>query len=240
MAATAVTRRLGFCMAHPGQVVRDLALQVGEVDMVGIDQREMADAGAAQVQRHRRAEAAGADDERTRTQQTLLAFDADLVEQDVARITQQLRVVHRPSIPWWPAYHWRAMSTPPDTRFERWRDLVLASVPVLAAESAQRALEQLQGSALSNAVAGDRQHTGVLLPLLRPGPQGLAAALSAALRQQLREEFARVPSADAASRTRRRGADRPVDPGGRPADRRGHRGRARHPARRHRGRGRAA
>ena len=91
------------------------------------------------------------------------------------------------------------MSAPPDARFERWRDLVLASVPVLAAESAQRSLEQLQGSALSNAVAGDRQHTGVLLPLLRPGPQGLAAALSAALRQQLREEFARVPSADAAS-----------------------------------------
>ena len=91
------------------------------------------------------------------------------------------------------------MRTSPDARFERWRDLVLASVPVLAAESAQRALEQLQGSALSNAVAGDRQHTGVLLPLLRWGPQGLAAALSAALRQQLREEFTRVPSADAAS-----------------------------------------
>jgi len=88
------------------------------------------------------------------------------------------------------------MSTPPDARFERWRDLVLASVPALATESAQRALDQLQGSALSNAVAGDRQHTGVLLPLLRPGPQGLAAALSAALRQQLREEFARAPAAD--------------------------------------------
>ena len=89
------------------------------------------------------------------------------------------------------------MSTTPDARFERWRDLVLASVPMLASESTQRALEQLQGSAMSHAVAGDRQHTAALMPLLRPGPHGLAAALSAALRQQLREEFAREPGADA-------------------------------------------
>jgi len=97
------------------------------------------------------------------------------------------------------------MTTPNDPRFERWRDLVLSSVPVLASDAVQRALEQLQGSALSNAVAGDRQHTGALLPLLRPGPHGLAAAFSAALRQQLREEFARKlhdePGARAAAET---------------------------------------
>lgn len=92
------------------------------------------------------------------------------------------------------------MTTGTDPRFERWRDLVQASVPVLASQAAQRALEQLQGSALSNAVAGDRQHTAKLLPLLRPGPQGLAAALSAALRQQLREEFARQPLDESAPR----------------------------------------
>ena len=92
------------------------------------------------------------------------------------------------------------MTTAADPRFERWRDLVLASVPSLASEAAQRALEQLQGSALSNAVAGDRQHTASLLPLLRPGPQGLAAAFSAALRQQLREEFAREPQDESAAR----------------------------------------
>jgi hypothetical protein len=92
------------------------------------------------------------------------------------------------------------MTPTTDPRFERWRDLVLASVPGLASEAAQRALEQLQGSALSNAVAGDRQHTATLLPLLRPGPHGLAASFSAALRQQLREEFAREPFEDAAVR----------------------------------------
>jgi hypothetical protein len=88
------------------------------------------------------------------------------------------------------------MTPAADPTFERWRDLVLANVPVLASDAVQRALEQLQSSALSNAVAGDRQHTASLLPLLRPGPHGLAAALSVALRQQLREEFARLPHHD--------------------------------------------
>jgi hypothetical protein len=92
------------------------------------------------------------------------------------------------------------MTTGTDPRFERWRDLVLASVPALASEAAQRALEQLQSSALSNAVAGDRQHTASLLALLRPGPRGLAAAFSAALRQQLREEFARDPQTESGTR----------------------------------------
>jgi len=88
-----------------------------------------------------------------------------------------------------------------DPRLERWRDLVLASVPVLASEAAQRALERLRGSTLTLAVAGDRQHTASLMPWLRPGPQGLAAAFSAALRAQLREEFAREPHDATASRT---------------------------------------
>ena len=87
-----------------------------------------------------------------------------------------------------------------DPRFDRWRDLVLAGVPMLASEAAQRALEQLQSSALSNAVAGDRQHTASLLPVLRPGPQGLAAAFSAALRQQLRDEFGRRPEDESVPR----------------------------------------
>jgi hypothetical protein len=92
------------------------------------------------------------------------------------------------------------MTTTADPRFERWRDLVQAGVPVLASEAAQRALEQLQSPALSNAVAADRQHTGSLMPLLRPGPHGLAAAFSAALRQQLRDEFARAPHDESVAR----------------------------------------
>ena len=81
--------------------------------------------------------------------------------------------------------------TSADPRLQRWRDLVLAGVPALATEATQRALEQLQSPAHINAVAADRRHTATLLPLLQPGPRGLAAALSAALRQQLRDEFTR-------------------------------------------------
>ena len=77
-------RRVGLGRTHVGQPVRDLALQVGEIDLVGVDQRDAADAGAAEVQRHRRPQAAGTDHQRTRAQQALLALDADLVEQHVA------------------------------------------------------------------------------------------------------------------------------------------------------------
>jgi hypothetical protein len=52
--------------AHARAVVRDLALQVGQVHGVVVDQRDAADAGRAQVQRHRRAQPAGADDQRMR------------------------------------------------------------------------------------------------------------------------------------------------------------------------------
>jgi hypothetical protein len=58
--------RLGLGLADARAVVRDLALQVGEVDRVVVDQRDAADAGRAQVQRHRRAQAAGADDQGVR------------------------------------------------------------------------------------------------------------------------------------------------------------------------------
>ena len=110
---------------------------------------------------------------------------------------------------------------------------MLASVPALASDAAQRALEQLQGRALSNAVAGDRQHTASLLPLLRPGSRGLAAAFSAArCASNCARSSAREPQDESAARAdaAARGADRPADAGRRPADRRGHRGRARHPA----------
>ena len=59
-----------------------------------VDHRDAAHTGRAQVERHRRAQAAGADDEGMRVQQALLAFDADLVEHQVAGVAQQLLVVH--------------------------------------------------------------------------------------------------------------------------------------------------
>jgi hypothetical protein len=75
--------------------VRDLPLQVGEVDPVVVDDRDPADAGTAEEQQRRRPEPAGADDERMRGEELALALDADLVKQQVARVAQQVVVVHR-------------------------------------------------------------------------------------------------------------------------------------------------
>jgi hypothetical protein len=94
MAAHGLARRFGLGLAHARQVVGDLPLQVGHVDRVVVDQGDAADPRGAQVQRHRRAQAASADHQRMAVQQALLAFDTDGIEQDVAGIAQQLVVVH--------------------------------------------------------------------------------------------------------------------------------------------------
>src|SRR5690606_103495 len=73
----------------------DLALQVGRVDMVAVGNDDPADARCGEVQRRRRAEAAGADDQDGGFEQALLRLDADLVEQNVPAIAQELLVVHR-------------------------------------------------------------------------------------------------------------------------------------------------
>ena len=74
--------------------VKDLALQVGQVDRVVIDDGERPDARSRKVGQGCRAQAARADDKRMCFQQTRLPFDADLVEQDMAGVAQQLIVVH--------------------------------------------------------------------------------------------------------------------------------------------------
>jgi hypothetical protein len=65
--------------------VHDLALQVGEIDGVVIHQGDVAYPGRSQVHGRRRAQAAGTDHQGMALQQAGLAFDVDLVEQDVAR-----------------------------------------------------------------------------------------------------------------------------------------------------------
>ncbi|MNS93939.1 hypothetical protein D3C72_1281400 [compost metagenome] len=88
------TRRQHFRLAHTGRRVGDLALQIGQVDRVVIDEGQLADAAGGQVHGRRRAEPARADHQHMRIEQGLLAFDADLIKQDVARVAQQLVVVH--------------------------------------------------------------------------------------------------------------------------------------------------
>ena len=70
--------------------VDHLALQVREVDDVVVDDAERADAGRGEIQRGRRAEPAGAEQQDLRVEQLLLALDADLRDEHVARVAVAL------------------------------------------------------------------------------------------------------------------------------------------------------
>jgi hypothetical protein len=75
------------------RAIEDLALQVGEVDLVGVGDGEPADAGRGEVERSRAAEAARANDQGVRRSQPLLSFDSDFGEKDVAAVAEELLVV---------------------------------------------------------------------------------------------------------------------------------------------------
>jgi hypothetical protein len=75
--------------------VEDLALQVREIDLVGVGESQSSDAGGDEVERRRTAEAAGADDQRARGPQPLLSLDPDLGKKDVAAVAEELLVVQR-------------------------------------------------------------------------------------------------------------------------------------------------
>ena len=79
-----------FGHADPLGVVDHLALEVRQVDLVVVDDPERADAGGRQVQRRRRAEAAGAQQQHLGVEQLLLALDADLGDQQVAGVAVAL------------------------------------------------------------------------------------------------------------------------------------------------------
>jgi hypothetical protein len=73
--------------------IQDLALQVGEVDLVAVGQRELADAGGGEVEGGGAAEAAGADDQRVGGSQLLLPLDPDFGKEDVTAVAEELLVV---------------------------------------------------------------------------------------------------------------------------------------------------
>ncbi len=82
----------GVDLRHADAVVRvgHLALEVREVDHVVVDEPDRADAGRGQVERRRRAEAAGAEQQHLRVEQLELALEADLGHEDVARVALAL------------------------------------------------------------------------------------------------------------------------------------------------------
>ena len=70
--------------------MRDLALEVREVDDVVVDDAERAHPGGREVERGRRAEPAGAEQEHLRVEQLELALEPDLGHQQVARVALAL------------------------------------------------------------------------------------------------------------------------------------------------------
>jgi hypothetical protein len=87
-------RRVDLDRADVLGAVQDLALQVGEVDLVGVGQRQAADAGGGEVKRGGAAEAARADDERVGGAQLLLPLYPDLGKEDVPAVAEKLLVVN--------------------------------------------------------------------------------------------------------------------------------------------------
>ena len=82
----------GVDLRHADAVVRvrDLALQVREVDHVVVDDPERADARGGEVERRRRAEPARAEQEHLGVEQLHLPLEPDLGDQQVARVALAL------------------------------------------------------------------------------------------------------------------------------------------------------
>ena len=87
-------RRVDLGGADAGRRVRDLALEVGELDGVEVGEGQVPDAGGGEVHRHRRAESAEPDDEHARRGEPSLTLGADLREREVTGVTTVGRGVH--------------------------------------------------------------------------------------------------------------------------------------------------
>jgi hypothetical protein len=87
------TRGLHLRRADGVLAVEDLALQVGEIDLIAIGERELSDTACSQVERRRATQAARADYKRACGKQPLLPLDPDFREEDVAAVAEELLVV---------------------------------------------------------------------------------------------------------------------------------------------------
>ena len=84
--------RLELRRAEGGGAVDDLPLEVGEVHHVEVDDPDGADARRGEIERQRRAQSAGADGEHARGLELALSLHADLGQQEVPRVPQNLGV----------------------------------------------------------------------------------------------------------------------------------------------------
>ena len=92
-----ITRASDLRCTHVAGLVQDLALQIGNLDLVRVGDEEPADPRCSQVEGGRAAKAARTRDQDLRSIESPLSLDAEFVEQDVARVAQQLLV---PELAW--------------------------------------------------------------------------------------------------------------------------------------------
>lgn len=83
----------GFGLADIALVKCDLALQVVQLDRVGIGYGQRADTRSGKVGQGGGTQTAAADDQNMRGGKFLLPFDADFVQKDVAAVPQQECIV---------------------------------------------------------------------------------------------------------------------------------------------------
>ena len=88
--AQPLRRHLGLGPSDVGGREQDLALQVGQLHHVVVDDADATDAGCREVEQHRRAQAAGAHDQRGAGAQGVLAALADLLEDELAVVALTL------------------------------------------------------------------------------------------------------------------------------------------------------
>ena len=80
--------------------MHDLALQIGQIDPVVIDDADRPDPGGGQIEEHRRAEPTGPDHQDARREQLFLPLLANFVEDQVAGVPLELlftQLHHKPS-----------------------------------------------------------------------------------------------------------------------------------------------
>ncbi len=78
--------------AHVGRAVKDLALEVGEINRVEVNQPDAADAGGSEIEGDRGAEATRTDAEYGGGLELLLTFEGDLRHDEMSRVARDLVV----------------------------------------------------------------------------------------------------------------------------------------------------
>ena len=84
------SRRFQFAAANVFRAVQNLTVQVRKIDIVRIDQSNRADSGRREIKRSGGTESAGANAQNARRFQSTLSLDADLRENEMARIAREL------------------------------------------------------------------------------------------------------------------------------------------------------